>query len=86
MIKLSLAKFAKLAGLGALGACLGLLLVYLGLIFFTRPMTGGGIDATNAAVAWIALGGVIVALIVAHVVIAKQLLRLGKGAGIRHPL
>ena len=86
MIKLSLAKIAKLAGLGAFGACAGLVLVYLGLIFFMRPMTGGGIDSTNAAVAWIALGGVIVALIAVHVVIGKQLLRLGKGAGIRHEL
>jgi hypothetical protein len=86
MMRLSLAKIAKMAGLGAFGACLGLVLVYLALIFFTRPMTGGGIDATNAAVAWIALGGLILALIAAHVVIAKQLLRLGKGAGIRHEL
>jgi hypothetical protein len=86
MIKLSLGKFAKLAGLGAFGACAGLVLVYLGLIFFTRPMTGGGIDDTNAAVAWIALGGVILALIAVHVAIGKQLLRLGKGAGIRHEL
>jgi hypothetical protein len=86
MIKLSLAKFAKLAGLGAFGACLGLVLVYLGLIFFIRPMTGGGIDSTNAAVAWIAIGGVIVALIAVHIAIGKQLIRLGKGSGIRHPL
>lgn len=77
-------KFVKLAGIGAFGACAGLVLVYLGLIFFTRPMTGGGIDSTNAAVAWIALGGVIVALIAVHVAIGKQLLALSKGG--KHPL
>lgn len=86
MIKISVAKIAKMAGLGAFGACLGLVLVYVALIFFIRPMTGGGIDSTNAAVAWIALGGVIVALIIVHIAIGKQLLRLGRGTGIRHPL
>jgi hypothetical protein len=79
-------KIAKLAGLGAFGACAGLLAVYLGLIFLTRPLARGGIDATNASVAWIALGGLILALIVAHVVIGKQLLLLAKGKDVKHPL
>lgn len=79
-------KIAKLAGLGAFGACAGLLALYLGLIFLTRPATRGGIDGINAAVAWIALGGLIFALIVAHIAIGKQLLLLAKGEGVKHPL
>ena len=79
-------KFAKLAGLGAFGACLGLVAAYLGLVFFTRPMTAGGIDSINAAVAWIAIAGVIVFLIAVHVMIGKQLLLLAKGKDVKHPL
>lgn len=81
-----LPKFAKLAGLGAFGACLGLVAAYLGLVFFTRPMTAGGIDSTNATVAWIAIAGVIVFLIAAHVMLGKQLLLLAKGKDLKHPL
>jgi hypothetical protein len=79
-------RIAKLAGLGAFGACAGLLALFLGLVFLTRPMRGGGIDGINAAVTWIALGGLFAALIVAHVAIGKQLLRLARGADVKHPL
>jgi len=79
-------KIAKLAGLGAFGAGAGLLGLYLLLILITRPSPSGGIDPVNAAVAWIALGGLFAALIIAHIAIGKQLLRLGQGADVRHPL
>ena len=79
-------RIAKLAGLGALGACAGLLALYAFLVFLTRPGKLGGIDGINAAVTWISLGGLFAALIVLHVVIAKQLLRLARGPDIRHPL
>jgi hypothetical protein len=79
-------KIAKLAGLGAFGACAGLFALYLGLVFLTRPRPAGGIDITNAAVAWIALGGVFAALIIIHVVIGKRLLLLADRPGVRHPL
>lgn len=79
-------KIAKLAGLGAFGASAGLLALYLGLIFLTRPVARGGIDSINSAVTWIALGGLILALIVVHIAIGKQLLLLAKGEGIKHPL
>ena len=78
-------KIAKLAGLGAFGACAGLLALYLGLVVITRPGRLSGIDPTNAAVTWIALGGLIAALIVVHVAIGKQLLRLARG-DVKHPL
>lgn len=60
--------------------------MYLLLILITRPSPSGGIDPVNAAVAWIALGGLFAALIIAHIAIGKQLLRLGQGADVRHPL
>ena len=79
-------KIARLAGLGALGACAGLLALYLLLVFVARPTRTGGIDGVNAAVAWIALGGVFFFLIVVHVVLGKQLRLLARGASLRHPL
>ena len=79
-------RIAKLAGLGAFGASAGLLALYLFLVYLTRPETLGGIDGTNAAVTWISLGGLFAALILLHVVIAKQLLRLARGAEVKHPL
>lgn len=79
-------KFARLAGLGAFGACAGLLALYLFLVYLTRPASRGGIDIVNAAVAWIALGGLFAALIIAHIAIGKQLLQLAKGAETKHPL
>jgi len=79
-------KLARLAGLGAFGACGGLLLVYGGFLFVTFPDGMAGMDAISSAVAWIAVGGVVAALIVLHVVIGRQLLRLSQGAEKRHPL
>lgn len=79
-------KFAKLAGLGALGASAGLLALFGFLVFMTRPMPGGGIDTINAVVTWISLGGLFLALILVHVLIGRKLLLLAKGSDIRHPL
>jgi hypothetical protein len=75
---------AKLAGLGAYGACAGLLGVYAIVIFLTRPLALNGLDRTNAAVAWIAVGGLTLALIIVHVVIGRQLLKYADGR--REPL
>lgn len=77
-------KIAKLAGLGAFGACAGLLALYVGMILITRPLARGGIDTINAAVAWISLGGLVAALVVVHVALGKELIRLSRGG--RHPL
>lgn len=79
-------KIAKLAGLGAFGACAGLLALYLLLVLVTRPTPRGGIDTINAAVAWIALGGLFLALILVHVMIGKRLLVLSEGPQVRRPL
>ena len=79
-------KIARLAGLGALGACGGFLALYVGLVLLTLPGARDGIDLTNSIIAWISLSGVFAALIVVHVVIAKQLLLLGRGVDKKHPL
>lgn len=79
-------RIAKLAGLGAFGASAGLLALFLFLVFISRPTPLHGIDATNAAVAWISLGGLFAALIGVHVLIGKRLLLLSKGADIKRPL
>jgi hypothetical protein len=79
-------RIARFAGLGAFGACAGMLALYLLLAYVSRPTRTGGIDGTLAAVALIALGGLFAALIIVHVVIGRQLLRLAQGAEIRHPL
>jgi hypothetical protein len=73
-------KIARLAGLGAYAASAGLALVYLLLIYLTRPTPRGGIDPTNALVTWIALGGVFAALIGAHLLIGRQLLAVARDA------
>jgi hypothetical protein len=79
-------KFAKLAGLGALGASVGLLALFGLLVVLTRPVRLGGIDTTNAIVTWISLGGLFVALILVHIMIGKRLLLLAKGADVKHPI
>jgi hypothetical protein len=73
-------KIARLAGLGAFSAGAGFALLYLLLIYLTRPTARGGIDSINAVVTWIALGGVFAALIGAHVLIGRRLLELARGA------
>ena len=79
-------RIAKLAGLGAFGACAGLLAVFLLLVYITMPSPRHGIDWANAAVAWISLGGLFAALIFVHVMLGRKLLRLSQGADVRHPL
>jgi hypothetical protein len=72
-------KIARLVGLGAFAASVGLLLLWGLLLYVSRPTSRGGIDRTNAVVAWIALSGLFVALIAAHVVIGRRLFRGASG-------
>lgn len=81
-----LEKLARLAGFGAFGASAGLLAAFVGLVYFTWPTTSGGIDMTNSVVTWISLSGLVAALVIVHVAIGRQLLRLGQGADVKHPL
>ena len=72
-------RIARLAGLGAFAASAALALLFLLLLYVTRPTARGGIDPTSAAVAWISLGGVFAALIAAHVIVGRRLLRVAQG-------
>lgn len=72
-------RIAKFAGLGALGAAAGLLLLPVLFALLTRPGQYAGMDAPNRALAWIAVAGVMLALALVHVVLGRQLLALGRG-------
>lgn len=80
------ATIARFAGLGAFGACAGLVGLYAGVVFITLPGKGSGIDMTSAVVTWISLAGVTAALIIVHVMIGRRLLRLAERPGMRHEL
>lgn len=72
-------KIARLAGLGALGACVGFVALFLFIAKLGSPSPTGGMTPALAAVAWISLGLVVLALIAFHVVIGRQLLDASKG-------
>lgn len=76
-------RLARLAGFGALGAVVGMLALYALVVLSTLPRGGSGIDRTQAIVTWISVGLVIFALIGAHILLARQLLALGRGDGRR---
>jgi hypothetical protein len=72
-------KFARLAGLGAFGACGGFVALYALIVFITRHTATGGMMQTLSTVTWISVGLVVIALIALHIAIGKQLLLLGRG-------
>ena len=72
-------KIAKLAGLGAFGACGGLVAVYALFIFITRPTQYSGMDSGLRFVSWVSVAGVILLLIAAHVALGRQLMALSTG-------
>jgi hypothetical protein len=74
-------KIARLAGLGAFGACAGMLALFALIIFLTRWTPLGGMMPALSVVTWISLAIVFAALIGAHVAIGKQLMHLGKDGG-----
>ena len=74
-------KIARLAGLGAYGACAGMLALFAGLIWLTRHTPLGGMTGALSAVTWLSLGIVFVALIAAHVAIGRQLMHIARNGG-----
>lgn len=76
-------KIARLAGLGAFGACVGFIAIYAFVIYLSRHTATGGMMPALSAVAWISIGLVVLALIAVHVAIGKQLMYIGKGGGPR---
>ena len=74
-------KIARLAGLGAFGACAGMLALFALIIFFTRWTPLGGMMPALSAVTWISLAIVFAALIAVHVAIGRQLMHISKDSG-----
>ena len=70
--------FYKLAALGALGACAGLLALYGLLVATMLPSPTEASNLTNIAVTLIAVGGVLAALILVHLLAARQLFRMAR--------
>ncbi|GAC1649120.1 MAG: hypothetical protein NVS4B3_05690 [Gemmatimonadaceae bacterium] len=70
--------FPKLAGLGATGVSLGLLMLYAGVVYISLPTATGGMDRILFGVVVISLAVVVALLIAAHLVLAKQLLESAK--------
>ncbi|HUF29359.1 MAG TPA: hypothetical protein VMM77_01760 [Gemmatimonadaceae bacterium] len=66
------------AGLGAFGAAAGIAVLFAVFVWWTMPGPGTGMDRTSAVVAWISVGGVAVALIAAHVLVARVLVKGGQ--------
>ena len=74
-------KFAKLAGLGAYGACAGMVALFAVLVLGTRTAPGDGMTPVLSWVSWISLAVVFAALIGVHILIARQLMHIGNGGG-----
>jgi hypothetical protein len=72
-------KYARLAGLGAFGACAGFVALFALVAYISRHTATGGMMETLSVVTWISVGLVVLALIAVHVAIGKELLSLGRG-------
>ena len=72
-------RIARLAGLGAFGACAAFAALYLLIVFATRPSQYAGMDGTLRFITWFSIAGVILALLGVHVVFGRQLLAMARG-------
>ena len=78
-----LPKIARLAGLGAFGASAAFIALFALIAYASRHTLTGGMLPTMSVVTWISVGMVVIALIVVHVALGKQLLYIGSGGGPR---
>ena len=78
-MRLSEATMYRLAGLGALAVSAGLAAAFVLFCWFVSPRAGG-IDHIEAAVARIAVGAIVFALVAVHVVYGRILLGMARGA------
>ncbi len=76
-------KIARLAGLGAFGASIAFVALFALIASASRHTVTGGMMPTLSVVTWISVGMVVIALIVLHVALGKQLLYIGSGGGPR---
>jgi hypothetical protein len=73
-------RIAKLAGYGALGAVLLFVALFALIAYGAVPRPTGGIDRIEAAVTWISVGLSVLALIGVHIVVARGLFAIARGA------
>ena len=76
-------RIARLAGLGAFGACVAFVVVFFYVARLSRHTSTGGMMPELSVLTWISVAVVVLALIAVHVAIGKQLLYLGRGGGPR---
>jgi len=76
-------KVARLAGLGAFGACGLFVLIYAYVVYLSRHTTTGGMMQSLSTLTWISLALVVLALIAAHIPLGRQLLDIANGRGPR---
>jgi hypothetical protein len=72
-------KIARLAGLGAFGACAGFVALFAYVAYISRHTPTGGMMPALSAIVWISIGLVVLALIAVHIVLGRQLMRLSGG-------
>ncbi len=77
---------ARLLGLGAYATCAGLLAVFAATAFFSRHTATGGIDPTTEHVTWLAIGGVVLAVIVVALYLGRQLMLIARENDAPQPL
>ncbi|HEU4565012.1 MAG TPA: hypothetical protein VFS05_10205 [Gemmatimonadaceae bacterium] len=68
----------RIAGLGAFAAAAGLAALFALFVLFTRPTPTGGMDRTNAWVAWLSVGGIVLLLMAVHIVYGRVLLGMSR--------
>lgn len=67
----------RLAAIGAVLVSLALVAFFAFFVFLTFPK-GNGIDTTQAVVSWVAVGLLILAIIISHLVYARILHRIAR--------
>jgi hypothetical protein len=72
-------RIAKLIALGAFGAILLFVAIFALIAWAARPTRTGGIDGTEAAVTWISVALVILAVIGVHILVGRGLLAFARG-------
>lgn len=77
---------ARLIGLGAYAASVGFIALFLLVAYISRHTPTGGMDPMMTHVTWLSLGGVTLALVVAHHVIGRQLLLIARDGDVPQPL
>ena len=70
----------RYAAAGAVLVALGLIAFFAFFVFLTFP-TGNGIDTTQAIVSWVAVGLLIIAVVMIHLVFARMLFRDARSSG-----